>query len=316
LSVGSYVYQACGFSYSALYAPVVNPSLNFYFWNVSADVTAGDNSITVQCNKCSPSSTCALVSTSSCWGTITLTETFYLALPPITPTPISLKKTPTCDTCLEFMWSPGAGGQNAGFFDANYTIYWSVHSDLSSASSAVVYPGTFTYTITGLTPGATYYVAVQATNDYLQGTVSSTLNEQAGRRPCYVRQIASTQSIPSGSNTLVTGWDTVLADRGGVTYSSGVFTVPTSGVYTVHLGLSWDFGLSGMRMIWIEAAGASTRHGTQVMDNISTMATTVTVELSASDPVSVNVFQPSGSSANLGTISSIFTSVVSICKVD
>jgi hypothetical protein len=59
-------------------------------------------------------------------------------------------------------------------------------------------------------------------------------------QPYYARLLDSNQSIPSGTNTLITAWSALVANSGGWTYSGGVYTCTMAGQWLVVAGVKFD----------------------------------------------------------------------------
>ena len=68
-------------------------------------------------------------------------------------------------------------------------------------------------------------------------------------------------NLSNSTDTTLTNWATVEKYQGGITYASGVFTVPSTGVYLIFYTISWDDNTTGTRNsnYYINNSGSSRR---------------------------------------------------------
>jgi hypothetical protein len=179
----------------------------------------------------------------------------------------------------------------------------------------------FNNTALGGTPTAT--VPATATNNSQIATTSFGYNLLAsGLAPAKFTTLQATslakvfatntgaQSIPSGTNTAVTGWTTGFDVNSNFTASTGTFTAPATGYYVVTAQLAWGVmsgaGASGQLVATVYVNGSATNlQGKAPMSN--TTQTTNTVQVSgivsatAGQTIILDAFQNSGSSVALSS---------------
>ncbi len=116
--------------------------------------------------------------------TLDFTDISYGLLPPV-----SITAGATTDTTVALSWNPG----NITSRIAGYKIYWDTDSGASTpyAFNSVANPGQVTFagttaTISGLTPGATYYVTVTSLSDFQDPSSLVTTRYESIRYPTTV----------------------------------------------------------------------------------------------------------------------------------
>ena len=140
--------------------------------------------------------------------------------PCITPTaPVlaGLTNSPTDGTILQATWKQLG---NAGSLITGYTVFWGTTSGVYTSNSGVLPPQPHQYTITGLTPGTNYFVAVVA-NTNIAGCQSVNSNERSN----------STSGSPPSNTLLQSLTHYWKLDGGVVPYpdSQGTYNITTSG---------------------------------------------------------------------------------------
>jgi hypothetical protein len=127
------------------------------------------------------------------------------------------------------------------------------------------------------------------------------------------------QSIPDATNTtlLVDTQQHLNNDASDISFSAGVITINTTGVYMIMAGIGWATNATGYRLIYIMTDGSTSstnRHaGSRVLPNSSAeQSVATTLRLTATRTVEINVYQTSG--GNLNTIAGTrdFLSIVRI----
>lgn len=104
----------------------------------------------------------------------------------------------------------------------------------------------------------------------------------------------STQTSNSNSSTVQTGW-TVTSNRGGFSHSSGVITIPRTGLYNVYGQVNWEFNATGARILNLVSGGS-------VIARVSTMAATASSTISSLQVVSQSTSLASGATLSLSAI--------------
>jgi hypothetical protein len=129
----------------------------------------------------------------------------------------------------------------------------------------------------------------------------------------------SAQSIPTGTNTTVTGWTTGFDANSNFTASTGLFTAPVTGYYVVHAQLTWGViagaGAAGRIMAVVFVNGVATNlQGIAPMSNTTQQFNSVQVSgivsVTAGQTIALDAFQGSGSSvALLSTTGAVWLSI-------
>jgi hypothetical protein len=118
----------------------------------------------------------------------------------------------------------------------------------------------------------------------------------------------SAQSIPTGTNTAVTGWTTGFDANSNFTASTGTFTAPTTGYYVVDAQLTWGAiagaGAAGQLKVTVYVNGSpTTLQGFAPMSNTTQQTNVVQVSgivsVTAGQTIALDAFQNSGSAVSL-----------------
>lgn len=112
----------------------------------------------------------------------------------------------------------------------------------------------------------------------------------------------SSQSISTGGTPTVVNWSTSsVAERGGLSFSSGVFTVGTAGTYMVRVYVSFPNAAGARRQIQIRKNGVvgPQTNQTPPTTGVWSSVTTEVLDYAANDTIDVRVFQDSGGSLTL-----------------
>lgn len=134
-------------------------------------------------------------------------------------------------------------------------------------------------------------------------------NISVSNQPYLELQIPSAVSIPNTTLTTITGLTTVVRNVGGITYSAGTFTVPSTGVYTISYGGQYAASGTGtgVRRLNVTVApsayvyaGSSDSIGTNT--DTSLLSSSVTLYLTPANTFVVQAQQTSGSALNLSTL--------------
>lgn len=127
-----------------------------------------------------------------------------------------------------------------------------------------------------------------------------------GKKPTvapYDRRSRATNVTIHDSTDTVLGWDTSTGKRGGMSMTSGVWTVPYDGRYPITASTKWDSAsTTGQRRMWFRVNGVAS--GTEArVDAASSGGTNLCIsevlDLEAGDTVAVMVRQNSGADLDL-----------------
>lgn len=127
-----------------------------------------------------------------------------------------------------------------------------------------------------------------------------TLTEQA----TFCVESTSTQSIATATDTIVNGaWGTPSINQGFTSFSAGVLTIATSGVYILSAQLNFANNTTGERGLHV-SLNATDRLGynysTAVITGGNHLNISWTCSLEVSDTLSLNAYQNSGGNLNIG----------------
>ena len=136
------------------------------------------------------------------------------------------------------------------------------------------------------------------------GLALTSLFSNSGQ-PCHIRQRSATQSVSNTTDTTLTNWGTTELDQGNITYASGVFTVPSTGVYLIHYIIDIADNTTGTRNsnFYINNNSANKRARTNIGAAASggqgiTVSAGDICYLTANDNIRLIVWQSSGGSLN------------------
>jgi hypothetical protein len=151
-------------------------------------------------------------------------------------------------------------------------------------------------------------------------SIGTTLNANTVPPMCVVGRRATLQAIATATNTYVT-WDTQDVNTEGAlmfTASSDTITIQTPGIYAVALNVYFAAGAGTLRVIGVAKNPTSASDTTyQVAGSYGPNNTTYGLPLScigyaslaAGDTIKAHVYQDSGGSLNIGTVSQIMTNL-------
>jgi len=116
-----------------------------------------------------------------------------------------------------------------------------------------------------------------------------------------IRTCTSSASINTTAPTTFTTWDTSIVNQGNTTYSTGVWTIQTTGVYQCSYDVCWAASASGYRQAYINAtAGAFAcsiinSPGSIVLPHSGSAP----IKCAIGDSINLLVYQSSGSAINI-----------------
>ena len=118
----------------------------------------------------------------------------------------------------------------------------------------------------------------------------------------HIERAETAQSIATGGTPAVVNWATsTVTARGGISFSSGVFTIGTAGTYLTKVYTSLPAGAGARRQCQIRkngAVGAQTNQ-TPPTTGVWSSVTTELLDYAAGDTIDVRVFQDSGGALTL-----------------
>lgn len=110
-----------------------------------------------------------------------------------------------------------------------------------------------------------------------------------------------TQSVAHSTYTSIVGWTGGTGDpgnvAGGITYASGVFTVPTAGRYLIGMGSYWDTNATGDRMLYFRHNGTLAESTFTALRGGSLW---IVKDCAANDTLEIQARQTSGGALNFG----------------
>ena len=111
----------------------------------------------------------------------------------------------------------------------------------------------------------------------------------------------SSQTINSTSPVTFTTWDTSIVNQGNTTYSTGVWTIQTAGVYQVSYDICWQSNSSGYRQAYISATGGT--YGHSIISSpgsiVFPQSNSASLKCSVGDQVSLAVWHSNGGSLDI-----------------
>ena len=119
------------------------------------------------------------------------------------------------------------------------------------------------------------------------------------------------QSIPTGTQTDVTGWTTV-ENVGGFSLSSNVVTVTNTGTYNLTYVVTFENNSTGQRMLGLVLTGGRVFRVASPSNAVAAHVTTVvcslnSINLTAGDTITLTCRQESGGALNLNAASTYFS---------
>ena len=143
---------------------------------------------------------------------------------------------------------------------------------------------------------------------------SLTLNNQT-----YLSMFQTSTQAVNDSSLDVILFDAINGTSiGGIVYNTGVFTIPSTGVYTVSFAIVWAPSISGTVTSYVERNNSSRvnhlGYNFTSANNQNTHVGSFTTQLNSGDTLTYFVYQTSGLSLNFGAIAS-GTSKISIVKL-
>lgn len=114
----------------------------------------------------------------------------------------------------------------------------------------------------------------------------------------YTAVSTSTQALPNGASTIVTGWSGSGNLPWSSAYANGVWTVGIAGTYVVNCSISWTApgsnNTTGARGIFIFVNGSEVRRFTSAVTDHSVLQVSTVVHLNVGDTVDFRAYQNSG----------------------
>lgn len=127
------------------------------------------------------------------------------------------------------------------------------------------------------------------------GAITTTNNIQV------IYTCTTSQSINSASPITFTTWNNTVINQGNTTYSTGVWTIKTAGVYQCAYDVVWASSASGFRQCYIAATSGDYAHSmiTSVGAVIFPQSNSAPIKCSINDTISLSVYQSTGSALNI-----------------
>lgn len=122
------------------------------------------------------------------------------------------------------------------------------------------------------------------------------------------RKADGTQSIVTGAAAAAVLWGTsVVAERGGVSYAAGVFTIGTTGTYSITVQLLFAANVTGRRQPAIRKNGVVVTSGNAAATSagVAAVPLPLVLDLVAGDTIDVTGFQDSGANLAITNLSYI-----------
>ncbi len=200
--------------------------------------------------------------------------------------------------------SAGTNAMTCGALSAT-----SVTSSGTLSAVGITSTGTITSGTNALTSGALSSTSITTTGTLSCGTNSATMGALAlsgvlsnSGQPCHIRTRSASQTIGNATDTTLTNWGTTEIDQGSITYASGVFTVPSTGVYLLFYFIDITQNSVGLRGsgFWINNTTTARRARTELAASAGPPSNPMYVNgadvssLTANDTVRLKVYQDSG----------------------